>query len=87
MATTQVNFRIPVELKEKVQKKAAKMQLNLSEVIVIFLEKFATDNVLKVEVKKNVDWDKIFDAGTKQCLMSKKSLKKINEINNLLESV
>jgi len=85
MQSTQVNFRIPNQLRIKAQKKADCLGLNLSEVMRLFLEKFTNENVLKVQVKQDVAWEKVFDQGVIEYFMSKKGKETAQAIDKLLE--
>jgi len=86
MQSTQVNFRIPNQLKIKAQQKADCLGLNLSEVMKLFLEKFTNENVLKVQIKHDVAWEKVFDQGVLEYFMSKKGKETTQAINKLLKN-
>jgi len=87
MASTQINFRIPNNLKKDAQKKAQTMGLNLSDIMKIFLEKFVEENVLKIRIEKDIKWDKVFDQDVKDYYLSKEGKKKIANINKLIEEL
>lgn len=87
MQSTQVNFRIPAELKTQAQKKAEYLGLNLSEIMKIFLEKFTKEDVLKVQIQHDVEWEKIFNQGVKSYFLSSKGKKTTKAINKAISEV
>lgn len=84
MPSTQINFRVPMQLKQQAQKKADYLGMNLSGVVKLFLEKFAKEDVLKINVQHKMDWEKVFDKGVRDYFMSKKGKKNALIINKLL---
>ncbi len=84
MQSTQINFRIPAQLKQQAKKKAENLNMSLSGVVKIFLEKFVHEDVLKVQMQHDVEWEKIFDQGARSHFMSKKGKKNTRIINELL---
>lgn len=84
MQSTQINFRIPTQLKQQAKKKAENLNMSLSGVVKIFLEKFVHEDVLKVQMQHDVKWEKIFDQGIRSHFMSKKGKKNTRIINKLL---
>ena len=60
MSTTQLNIRIPIDIKNKAQDKAEKIGTNLNFLIKLFLSKFITDTNT-VQIVQNIDMEKVFD--------------------------
>lgn len=84
MQSTQINFRIPIKLKQQAQKKAENLDMNLSGVVKLFLEKFACEDVFEIQTRHNIKWEKIFDQGVKDYFMSEKGRKNARAIDDLL---
>ncbi len=85
-ATTQVNFRIPVDIKHKAQLKAERYWTNLNFLMKLFLTKFAKeDNV--VEVFQDVNMENIFDEWFVSYFMSDEGKKNIKETNDVLMDI
>lgn len=84
MQSTQMNFRIPVELKRNAMRKAEKIGYNLNGIVTLFLYKFVQDDDL-VEIKKEIQMEKIFDRGLKAAFSTSRSKKKTQRIGKLLE--
>jgi addiction module RelB/DinJ family antitoxin len=87
MNTTQINFRMPTQIKDEAQKKAEDMGMNLSKVLQLFLEKFVAENVVTYHVYQDVDLEKVFDQGVREYFLSEKGKQKIKEINQRLEDL
>jgi antitoxin component of RelBE/YafQ-DinJ toxin-antitoxin module len=83
MQSTQINFRIPSELKKDASRKAAKIGYNLNGIVKLFLYKFVEDDNL-VEIRKEIQMEKLFDLGVKKAFSSKASIKKTKRIAELL---
>lgn len=84
MLSTQVNFRIPFQLKQQAQSKAEAVGMNLSEIMKLFLEKFTNEDVFRVAVKHDIKWEEIFDQGVVSHIMSTKGKQMTQKINSLL---
>lgn len=84
MASSQVNIRIPILLKHEAQKKAENMGMNLSAVLKLFLEKFVKEDVLKIQKREDVEWEKVFNKGVKEHFMGKKGRANAKMISNVL---
>ncbi len=85
MISTQINFRIPADLKRVAMAKADRMGSNLNSIINLFLQKFVTDDDL-VEIKKEIRMDKIFDRGVRSAYSDPKFNKKLKRLVDLIES-
>ena len=84
--TTQINFRIPVELKAQAQEKAESYGTNLNFLIKLFLTKFVKwDNV--VQISQDVDMEKIFDDWIVDYLSSKEWKTRTRRINRMLTDI
>jgi len=83
MASTQINFRIPVDLKNDAMKKAQEMGYNLNGIVKIFLYKFVNEDDL-VAIRSDVRLEKIFDRGISTAFTGNKSRQKTKEIGKLL---
>ncbi len=84
MATTQLNLRLPVDIKTKAQNKAESFWTNLNFLVKLFLIKFVQDDNL-VEIKQNIKMDKIFDKWLLEYLKSWKAKETNTQINKHLE--
>jgi hypothetical protein len=82
--TTQLNIRLSSKLKAMAQKKAIEHWTNLNFLIKLFLYKFI-NNVKVVEIKQDIDLEKIFDEWFVNYYMSDKWKNKIKKVNRLLE--
>ncbi|MCK5459700.1 hypothetical protein KAI52_01140 [Candidatus Parcubacteria bacterium] len=87
MQSTQINFRIPIKLKQQAQKKAKNLDMNLSGVVKLFLEKFTYEDVFETQTQHNIKWEKVFDQGVKGYFMSEKGKKNARIIDELLSDV
>lgn len=87
MQSTQINFRIPAKLKQSAQKKAENLDMNLSGVVKLFLEKFAYEDIFEIKTQYNIKWEKIFNQGVKDYFMSEKGKKNALAIDKLLSDV
>lgn len=86
MNTTQINFRIPLELKQLAQLKAEKYGTNLNFLIKLFLTKFIQwDNI--VTFTQEIDMEKIFDEGVISYLSSNQGKQQIKKINTMLTEI
>lgn len=84
--TTQINFRIPVDLKTKAQEKAESCGTNLNFLVKLFLTKFVKwDDV--VQITQDVDMEKIFDQWIVDYLSSKEWKEKTKKINKMLTDI
>ena len=83
MPSTQINFRIPLELKKDASIKAQKMGYNLNGIVKIFLYKFVNEDDL-VAIRSEVRLEKIFDRGIGKAYTGAKSGKKARVIGKLL---
>ncbi len=83
--TTQLNFRIPTNIKDKAQDKAHKMWTNLNFLVKLFLSKFVSEDI--VLIQQDVDIEKIFDEWTKQQFLSPEGKQKAKKINDLLQNI
>jgi antitoxin component of RelBE/YafQ-DinJ toxin-antitoxin module len=79
-----MNFRIPAELKKNASRKAEKIGYNLNGIVKLFLYKFVQDDDL-VEIKKEIQMEKIFDRGIKAAFSTSRSRKKTRRIARLLK--
>ena len=61
--------------------------MSLSGVVKIFLEKFVDEDVLKVQMQHDVEWEKIFDQGVRSYFMSKNGKENTRIINELLRDI
>lgn len=84
--TTQLNLRIPTEVKETAQNKAKKMWTNLNFLVKLFLSKFISENDI-VEIKQSIKMEKLFDKGLTEYFSSKESIKKTQQINEWIEKI
>ncbi|AHB41355.1 hypothetical protein P148_SR1C00001G0564 [candidate division SR1 bacterium RAAC1_SR1_1] len=84
--TTQLNLRVPTDIKTKAQDKAEKIGTNLNFLIKIFLSKFVVEDDLVI-IKQDIHMDKVFDKGTKQYLSSGAAKKRTKKINSYLEDI
>ncbi len=71
MTTTQLNIRLPIDIKTKAQDKAEKIGTNLNFLIKLFLSKFITDDAV-VHIAQDIHIEKVFDQGMIQHFTSKK---------------
>ena len=86
MNTTQINFRIPLELKQLAQLKAEKYGTNLNFLMRLFLTKFIQwDNI--VTFTQEIDMEKIFDEGVISYLSSNQGKQQIKKINTMLTEI
>ena len=83
MPSTQINFRIPAELKKDASKKAQKMGYNLNGIVKIFLYKFVNEDDL-VAIRSDVRLEKIFDRGIAKAFTGAASRKKAALTEKLL---
>jgi len=86
MSTTQLNVRIPIDIKTKAQDKAEKIGTNLNFLIKLFLSKFITDDSV-VHIAQNVQIDKVFDQAMIQHFTSTKGKKTAQNINRMLSDI
>lgn len=84
--TTQLNLRVPTDIKTKAQDKAEKIWTNLNFLIKIFLSKFVVEDDLVI-IKQDIHMDKVFDKWTKQYLSSWAAKKRTKKINSYLEDI
>lgn len=84
--TTQINFRIPVDLKTQAQEKAESYWTNLNFLVKLFLTKFVKwDDI--VRVTQDVDMEKIFDQWIVDYLSSKEWKSRSKRINKMLTDI
>lgn len=84
--TTQINFRIPVDLKTKAQEKAESCGTNLNFLVKLFLTKFVKwDDI--VHITQDVDMEKVFDQWIVDYLSSKWWKAKTKKINKMLTNI
>ena len=85
-ATAQINFRIPVDLKQKAQKKAESCWTNLNFLVKLFLTIFVSwDNV--VEITQDINMEKIFDEWVISYLSSEEWRARSMRINKMLTDI
>jgi len=53
----------------------------------IFLEKFTKEDVFKIQVRHDVEWEKIFDQGIRSYFLSAKGGKTTQAINQAIAEV
>lgn len=86
MNTTQINFRIPLELKQLAQLKAEEYGTNLNFLMKLFLTKFVQwENI--VTFTQEIDMEKIFDEGVISYLSSSQWKKQIKKINSMVMEI
>lgn len=84
--TTQINFRIPVDLKTQAQEKAESYGTNLNFLVKLFLTKFVKwDDI--VRVTQDVDMEKVFDQWIVDYLSSKEWKSRSKRINKMLTDI
>lgn len=83
MSSTQINFRIPADLKNNAMKKAQEMGYNLNGIVKIFLYKFVDEDDI-VTIRSDIRLEKIFDRGLSTAFTGKKSRRRTKEIGKLL---
>lgn len=84
--TTQINFRIPVDLKTQAQEKAETYWTNLNFLVKLFLTKFVKwDDIVKVT--QDVDIEKVFDQWIVNYLSSKEWQSRTKRINKMLTDI
>ena len=84
--TTQINFRIPVDLKTQAQEKAESYGTNLNFLVKLFLTKFVKwDDI--VRVTQDVDMEKVFDQWIVDYLSSKEWKSRSKRINKMLADI
>lgn len=85
-ATAQINFRIPVDLKQEAQEKAESCWTNLNFLVKLFLTKFVSwDNV--VEITQDINMEKIFDEWVISYLSSEEWRARSMRINKMLTDI
>jgi len=82
----QVNFRIPLDLKERAWKKAEQLGTDPSSLMRLFWTQFVEKDDV-VQIRQTVDMEKIFDAGIASYFMSAQGKKKTQKIEALLKNV
>ena len=84
--TTQINFRIPVDLKIQAQEKAESYGTNLNFLVKLFLTKFVKWEDI-VKITQDVDMEKVFDKWIVDYLSSKKWRTRTKKINKMLTDI
>lgn len=84
--TTQINFRIPVDLKAQAQEKAERCGTNLNFLVKLFLTKFVKWEDV-VHITQDVDMEKVFDKWIVDYLSSKQWKTRTKRINKLLGDI
>lgn len=84
--TTQLNLRIPIDIKTQAQNKAEKIWTNLNFLIKMFLSKFVVEDDLVI-IKQDINIEKVFDKWTKQYLSSWAAKKRTKKTNSYLEDI
>ena len=84
--TTQLNLRIPINLKIKAQEKAEKIWTNLNFLVKMFLSKFTISDSA-VTIKQDIHIEKIFDQWMIEYFMSPEGKRRTKKINNMLEEL
>ncbi len=79
MNTTQINFRIPENLKADATKKAKEMGINLNSLVKLFLFKLVKEKDFIV-IKKDINFEKMFNRGIEKAFLSDKAKKKTSLI-------
>jgi antitoxin component of RelBE/YafQ-DinJ toxin-antitoxin module len=85
-ATTQLNIRIPIQLKHSAQKTAEKKGVKLNTILNYFLTKFV-ENPDVVQIQHDIAMERIFDQGVVDYTTSPKGKKKLKRLNDLLENI
>lgn len=84
--TTQINFRIPIDLKTQAQEKAERCGTNLNFLVKLFLTKFVKwDDIVKIT--QDVDMERVFDQWIVDYLSSKQWRSTTNKINKMLTDI
>lgn len=84
--TTQINFRIPVDLKTKAQEKAERCGTNLNFLVKLFLTKFVKWEDV-VHIRQDIDMEKVFDQWIVDYLSSKQWKTRTKRINKMLTDI
>jgi antitoxin component of RelBE/YafQ-DinJ toxin-antitoxin module len=82
--TTQLNIRIPMQLKLQAQKIADIKGVKLNTLLNYFLRKFV-ENPDVVQIQHDIEMEKIFDQGVIEYSMSSQGKKQFKEIDALLQ--
>lgn len=82
--TTQLNLRLPIDIKIRAQKKAEKIWTNINFLVKMFLSKFIISDDA-VTIQQDIHMENIFDQGMKEYFMGSEGKQTTQRINKHLE--